>query len=72
MSVLFRIKTSFNSLKCNMAGYCTRGLHFNSPATHEYMTCPLMQYPAILHSKPLNNMYLLIVFSKFSPLITVS
>ena len=42
-----------------MAGHCTRGLYFHSPSARENMTHPLVQYPAILHSKPLNNIYVL-------------
>ena len=52
------IKTSFNGLECNMTGHCTRGLYFHSPSDSENMTHPLVQYPTILHSKPLNNIYL--------------
>ena len=44
-----------------MAGHCTRGLYFHSPSARENMTHPLVQYPAILHSTPLNNIYLLFI-----------
>ena len=38
--------------------YSTRGLYFHLPAARENMTRPLMEYPAILHSHPLNNIYI--------------
>ena len=44
-----------------MAGHCAHGLYFHSPSDRENMTHPLVQYPAILHSKPLNNIYSLLL-----------
>ena len=46
-----------------MAGHCNHGLYFHSPSDPENMTHTLVQYPAILHSKPLNNIYLLVCLS---------
>ena len=46
----YRIKTSFNGIECNMAWIL-----------HSWAVFSFMQYPAILHSKLLNNRYIIYI-----------
>ena len=44
-----RIKTSFNGWECNMAGHCTRGLYFHSPAACENTVPPTHAISCLYH-----------------------